>query len=221
MVYEPEAQLKSWTCAKCNLYQFNDRSTWYEKSKNLFGMIGYSPKLKAIVIAFRGTQSKSKENIATDLNFDDVDYSNCNGCKVHKGFYEAFRLQQKLVEQNLNRLVKKYPNTPIHVTGHSLGGAIATITAAHLSLNKKYKLAQVYTFGEPRVGNKKFADWFDSRITEYRVIHFKDIVPNLPPRNNYIKRILGAHYLNSKSLHSMRLQSHQGLWNFEYHREGT
>lgn len=147
MVYEPEAQLKSWTCSQCKLYQLNDRSTWYVAKLNLFGIMGYSPKLKAIVIAFRGTQSKSMANIATDLKFNDVSYSNCNGCKVHKGFYEALKLQRSLVEQNLKTLAKKYPRVPIHVTGHSLGGALATLMAAELSFNRNYKLAPVYTFG--------------------------------------------------------------------------
>jgi len=50
------------------------------------------------------------------------------------------------------------------VTGHSLGGAVATLTAAELSTNTNYNVADVYTYGEPRVGNKKFADWFNKKL---------------------------------------------------------
>lgn len=87
MVYEPLDQLKSWTCYQCHEFLLEDRNTWTVKSHNLFGMIGYSANLKAIVMVFRGTQSTSTKNFATDLDFKDIDYSNCEGCKVHRGFY--------------------------------------------------------------------------------------------------------------------------------------
>jgi len=40
-------------------------------------MAGYSPNLKAIVVVFRGTQSKSVKNIVTDLDMHDRAYPNC------------------------------------------------------------------------------------------------------------------------------------------------
>ena len=35
------------------------------------------------------------------------------------------------------------------------------------------------TFGEPRLGNKQFAEHLHS-IEGYRVVHFHDIVPHVP-----------------------------------------
>jgi predicted lipase len=57
----------------------------------------------------------------------------------------------------------QYPNAPFLVTGHSLGAAIATLTAAHLLADFNVNPASVslYTFGSPRVGDRAFADWFD------------------------------------------------------------
>lgn len=51
----------------------------------------------------------------------------------------------------------------ISLTGHSLGGVQASLIAAHLladgvMTSSKLKL---YTFGEPRVGDKEFAYEFD------------------------------------------------------------
>ena len=90
-------------------------------------------------------------------------------------------------------MLKKYPNALIYVTGHSLGGAIAVLTAAELSLEKyDYNLATVYTYGKPRVGNKKFASWFDDRLDGFRIIHNKDIVPANPPRKNPLSKITNA-----------------------------
>lgn len=69
------------------------------------------------------------------------------------------------------------------VTGHSLGGAIAVHAALDLvSIN--LKVDTLYTYGAPRVGDKKFAEWFVdfSKIKSiYRITHARDPVPHLPP----------------------------------------
>ncbi len=79
------------------------------------------------------------------------------------------------------------------MTGHSLGGAIAALTAAELSLEEYvYNLATIYTFGKPRVGNKKFASWFDDQLDGFRIIHYKDIVPANPPRKNPLSKVTDA-----------------------------
>lgn len=128
--------------------------------------------------------------------------------------------------KNLDILIKRYPDSLIYLTGHSLGGAVSTLLSAELSLNKTLKLAPVYTFGEPRVGNKKFADWFNSIITEYRVIHYRDIIPSYPHRksplfsvSNFFKRFKSNKKMNIAVKHYMSL-SHQTLFDFEYFHEG-
>lgn len=45
-----------------------------------------------------------------------------------------------------------------------------------------YDIPLTVTFGEPRSGNKAFADHVDNTVaTRYRVTHWKDIVPHAPP----------------------------------------
>ena len=46
-----------------------------------------------------------------------------------------------------------------------------------------------YTFGQPRVGNAAYATAFSSLAQEFRVVHYKDIVPHLPPE------LLGFHHV--------------------------
>lgn len=71
---------------------------------------------------------------------------------------------------------------PIHVTGHSLGAAIAALCAFDLYDNG-YNIVEVYTFGQPRVGDATFAKNYNERFDgySYRVVHYADIVPHLPP----------------------------------------
>merc|ERR1712151_520967 len=68
------------------------------------------------------------------------------------------------------------------LTGHSLGGALATLYAAELRLKLGIPLG-VCTFGSPRVGNQTFADLFKkARIPSIRVVCERDPVASQPPR---------------------------------------
>ena len=78
------------------------------------------------------------------------------------------------------------PPLEVVITGHSLGGAIATLAAAEMELvdaDSRYRVSRLYTFGSPRVGNANFASWFANNtraMDAFRVVHNKDAVPHLP-----------------------------------------
>ncbi|XXX80344.1 lipase family protein [Sorangium sp. So ce134] len=76
----------------------------------------------------------------------------------------------------------------LYITGHSLGGALAVLTAARMYTKLddgrlRDVLRGVYTFGQPMVGNRTFARTvgtnFESKL--FRHVYRKDIVPRLPP----------------------------------------
>lgn len=125
------------------------------------------------VLAFRGTE-KDKRDIFTDLNARF--YDTADG-KAHQGFTMAFRSIEKHLHDALTGLSKTEPDLQIFITGHSLGGALAT--AATHALEKKFLISACYTFGSPRVGT---AEWSDSVKTPiYRVVNGADGVPMMPP----------------------------------------
>jgi hypothetical protein len=65
------------------------------------------------------------------------------------------------------------------VGGHSLGAAITTFAALELA---PHYTVEVYNFGSPRVGNGPFVAHFEKLVsTRFRVTHWRDIVPHLPP----------------------------------------
>ena len=74
------------------------------------------------------------------------------------------------------------PTYAVVVTGHSLGGAVATLTAA-ATLRRAGYAADLYTFGSPRVGNAVFARAVTELDfgAEYRLTHEADPIPRLPP----------------------------------------
>ena len=72
-------------------------------------------------------------------------------------------------------------NVPIHVTGHSLGSALATHCALDGVLNYNATFDHIYTFGTPRVGDANFAAFYESKISNhFRVSHHKDPIPAIP-----------------------------------------
>eukprot|EP00163_Fabomonas_tropica_P014737 TRINITY_DN267_c0_g1_i11.p1 TRINITY_DN267_c0_g1~~TRINITY_DN267_c0_g1_i11.p1 ORF type:complete len:162 (-),score=36.01 TRINITY_DN267_c0_g1_i11:124-609(-) len=94
---------------------------------------------------------------------------------------------QSLVQSTVKSLLSKYPTAKVSVFGHSLGGAMATLCALDLVVNAKIsRMGVTYTVGQPRVGNQAFASFYDQYVTHpyghFRVVHARDIVPQLPPR---------------------------------------
>ena len=59
----------------------------------------------------------------------------------------------------MRTLIAAHPNTPILITGHSLGGALAVLSALDIKKELMFnETISLYTFGAPRVGNDEFSD---------------------------------------------------------------
>ena len=127
---------------------------------------------KFIVLAFRGTEKTSFNDIKTDLK---ANLKECeSGGKIHSGFHEAFDYVKEDIENILGD--EKYEHMPLFITGHSLGGALATI--ATKKLLHKGGIAACYTFGAPRVGNGQWMKGMKTPI--YRVVNAVDCVTMIP-----------------------------------------
>ena len=129
------------------------------------------------VVSFRGTENEQdwKTNLRYSLTPVDSLQAEVreSAGKVHQGFLDAFRS----VRGQVDRYLPCAEGLPIFITGHSLGGALATLGAAYLS---GWGLAACYTFGAPRVGNKGFSG--SLRTPVYRVVNPLDPVPLVPGR---------------------------------------
>ena len=132
------------------------------------------------IIVFRGT-SNPKEWVA-NLQARQSDYvqSGVVRGKVHTGFS---RLYDQLSEQVRKVASQFNPAVPCYVTGHSLGGALATLATADLAQNRSLKdQLQLYNYGAPRVGDLSFATFFSTIApNSYRIINLTDVVPMVPP----------------------------------------
>jgi len=178
ITYLPEDSILSWNCDLCSEVALTDQSIVKNDSNSVFGIIGYSPLYQNIVIAFRG--SVDTANWILNLKTVRTSYPLCDGCSVHIGFNQGFNSVKSAVEAKLQSLWVKYPTASVMLTGHSLGGALAVMAAAYI--HSTYKLVSVlYTQGQPRVGNDKFAQFMTSLIPDtYRIVHYADQVPHIP-----------------------------------------
>jgi len=98
-----------------------------ESVGDLQGFTGYSTTHKGIVLAFRC--SSNIQNWIINLSTNQIDYPRCDGCKVHNGFHTAWRLAKTTVTNHIQSLRSLYRDAHIYITGHSLGGAVATLSA--------------------------------------------------------------------------------------------
>jgi predicted lipase len=104
---------------------------------------------------------------------------------VHAGFELGYiRVREPVLNATWN-LAQKYPDYQIIFIGHSLGGAIATLSAVDFHDRFGYgDRISLYTFGQPRVGDLHWARYvnklpFASRM--YRVSRRGDPLPHIPP----------------------------------------
>ncbi len=140
---------------------------------------------EVIVIVFRGTRLKvhtvldvaevvliNQQDLWTDSNLLPAVFA--AGGHVHAGFLNAFRD----VRYQLDAFAQaKAPRQQLWLTGHSLGGALAVLAAAHLGSSAVHGLA---TFGCPRVGDAAFASVLP-RQGFSRFVHRDDWIVTVPP----------------------------------------
>ncbi|RCN51598.1 triacylglycerol lipase [Ancylostoma caninum] len=105
------------------------------------------------------------------------------GGHVSHYFHRAFQLIWDGLEIGVYHYMRQHPDWDVWISGHSLGGALATLASfflVHQKLVEPDKL-KLITFGEPRIGDKEFAEAFnDMDIYDYRVVHWRDLVPSIP-----------------------------------------
>ena len=97
------------------------------------------------------------------------------GGMVHRGFKTMLMELWDTIETSLESVGKT-----LFYTGHSMGGAMATLAA---SLRRP---RSVYTFGAPRIGDAAFADSL-ANVPLFNVLNPRDIVTQLPPSGRWTR----------------------------------
>ena len=117
-------------------------------------------------LIFRGTAGRMAN---WRFNFDIATSPWPAGGNVHRGFGYLIRQIWPSIANTLGNIRK-----PLYFTGHSLGGALATLAAS------LYAPQAAYTFGAPRIGDCEFSRALCG-VNLFNVINPHDVITQLPP----------------------------------------
>ncbi len=180
-----------------------------------FGFVTYEASSKSVFVVFRGTRKFIEW--FKDVNIPLVSYGTG---KVEKGY--GLKVVAELIQlinnpepienqdnfglvalgfreiyislrkQMIDALQKCDSTSRIFVTGHSLGGALATLAIPDILENTKFKDTQnieLYTFASPRCGDRDFAAAFQEKgVKHWRIANTEDVVTMLPfPTGNVFR----------------------------------
>ncbi|GMH35264.1 hypothetical protein BSKO_03132 [Bryopsis sp. KO-2023] len=170
----------------------------HKKSDTQAWVYQSDPKLnrKELVISFRGTEITNIKDVISDLlvKFKKLNIRKTGPLqsvqgtmKAHKGFLDAYRSVEPCVRDVVDCLTGGSSDWKVYVTGHSLGGALATLCALDLVTRETSgPSVEVATYGSPRVGNLPFSRACNILLTEdWRVSSKNDPIVGLPPNSHY------------------------------------
>eukprot|EP00005_Dracoamoeba_jomungandri_P003482 CAMPEP_0174259650 /NCGR_PEP_ID=MMETSP0439-20130205/8449_1 /TAXON_ID=0 /ORGANISM="Stereomyxa ramosa, Strain Chinc5" /LENGTH=2166 /DNA_ID=CAMNT_0015343625 /DNA_START=71 /DNA_END=6571 /DNA_ORIENTATION=- len=116
-----------------------------------------------------------------------VQFESESDAQVNEEFYSAVNSIRKEIQEFVNETnEKKRLNYTVFLTGHSIGGAYATIFYAMLLASEfPSEFVVLYTFGQPKVGNQGFVNFLQEKAyTNYIRVSTSDDVVTMLPRGN-------------------------------------
>lgn len=187
----------------------------FQETECVYGIVRDSTS-NTITLSFRGTEIGINSSVAisnwlTNVNALKVSKQlpdilseklpSVDRVGIHKGFHDYLldKTENPLDQEQTTKLdqikldllsiLSRYPNHKIVVTGHSLGGALATLASYYFALDPEFAKQTPITcinFGAPRVGGYKFSQAIHALqemklLRILRVVNKSDSVTTLPP----------------------------------------
>ncbi|TKY65252.1 Phospholipase A(1) DAD1 [Spatholobus suberectus] len=156
-----------------------------------------------IVVAYRGTTTCLEwlENFRATLTnlpmpcstkraFEKNGVKDESGAMAESGFLSLYTSSlpanlslQEMIRQEVSRILRTYKGEPLSltVTGHSLGAALATLTAYDAKTAFPRLPVTVISFGGPRVGDPRFRLQLERQGTKVlRIVNSDDVITKVP-----------------------------------------
>ena len=119
------------------------------------------------------------------------------------GFLNSWRNGRDSILNTWGSLLSLYPGYETIVTGHSLGGALATFCALEIAHEQQTyygnSSVSLFTYGAPRIGDDDLATYIETMLGAhvFRVTHLNDPVPRLPGRLLGFRHPYPEYHINS------------------------
>ena len=144
------------------------------------------------VVACRGTEPTEWNDIKADI--DAVSIASETIGRVHRGFKKEVDDLWPLIEKRLIENTKT-----LWFCGHSLGGAMAAISAGRCYLSHIESMPKgLFTYGSPRVGDNRYVNHV--KLEYFRWVNNNDIVTQVPPAWMGYRHTGQEMYINAVSL---------------------
>jgi len=179
------------------------------------------PDAGEIWVVFRGSNDK-KDTIA-DIKgiLKKWPYGEKIG-HVHMGFLGQYKQVREQIKAEVLRLIG-LGHTKLHITGHSLGGALSELCAmdaAEYTKNTNLKLLTMTSFGSPDPADATWVANYDKKVKmSTRIVYESDIVSCVPGGlkisqkiHSFLNKVVGAK--DSKKFKQVRSLLHffKGKW---------
>ncbi len=187
--------------ANCALLAYNDKTVIDQHLKargfsEVFHFQSNTPRIDtqafmainndAVVVSFRGTEPTNPVDFFTDFTTAPIAFKDKFGFSGWGTIWEGWAMGLLAVWPQLLQKLSEYDNDKrsLWITGHSLGGAIATVMAAVVANLSDHPIQGVYTYGQPRVGDPDFCKRYNQKLGNctFRHVNNYDLVPHIPPR---------------------------------------
>lgn len=180
--------------------------TWVKKAYNDTFIVPFhaytalDEENRRIIVAFKGLSDLQQIyharkliymvpfNFTTNVTSKSETLGNkCNCTAQDIEIMYLFSVYWKLIKNeiihNIRVLMDICKQCVLWFSGHSAGGALASVAAFDitLSFNIDANISSIYTFGEPRTGNWYYAHCFNALFPQHswRIVHQRDAVPHL------------------------------------------
>lgn len=128
--------------------------------------------------------------------------------EFHRGFWQSVEDVWETIFSTYHQLNQK-KKRPLFLTGHSLGGAMATIAAARL-VQLDLPFTSVYTFGQPRTMTRHTSRIFNMECKSrfYRFHNNNDLITRVPTRLMGYSHVGNYLYISSEQT----IHEESGFW---------
>mmetsp|Transcript_44805 Transcript_44805/g.140423 ORF Transcript_44805/g.140423 Transcript_44805/m.140423 type:complete len:381 (-) Transcript_44805:54-1196(-) len=179
--YCSEDHIKNWSCGMKCIPGVSNASVCEGSTTKAFVAMWE----EQCIVSFMGTQAYMAMLRDAQFYKTPVPLSTSGGCKdcyVHAGFLYEWQSLRKCIIGQLQHV--GCPSSRVRMTGHSMGGGVASIAAMDLA-DQGWDITEAFTFGQPRTGEENFARTFNDRFGNrfWRVTHHMDPVIHIPPQN--------------------------------------
>ena len=152
LAYEPYSVVQE----ELSKYHLRADFQIYNRTSDTNGFIASNNN--SVIVAFRGTESF--RDILTDIWFVRKRIIPHMEALAHGGFVNAFN---SVYESIANVLQDNLGKKKLFITGHSLGGALASLLMYRLTLEHSEAQPTMYVYGCPPVGDISFSTYFEGR----------------------------------------------------------